>query len=216
MRILLVGTGANWGLVFTKYIADQGHTVDLVTSKELSYDNVNVIKINWDASEVEIDQINANLKNNQYDIIFFNQNSYGVPSELDFTKERDASKQNWNNAYWINCQLPYYMLKGLSNSIHENTKIGWMLTGLIDGKQVAMRKYAGYASVKSTNLHLMRGFSLHHPGIFFCINPIWFPKEELSKDAEQIFSVITKLQSTDNGKVFNKDGNEWDHYRSEV
>ena len=34
MRILLVGTGANWGLVFTKYIADQGHTIDLVTSKE--------------------------------------------------------------------------------------------------------------------------------------------------------------------------------------
>ena len=65
MRILLVGTGANWGLVFTKYIADQGHTIDLVTSKELIYNNVNVIKINWDASEVEIDQITENLKNNQ-------------------------------------------------------------------------------------------------------------------------------------------------------
>ena len=62
----------------------------------------------------------------------------------------------------------------------------------------------------------MRGFSLHHPGIFFCINPVWFPKDDFSKDAEQIFSVITKLQSTDNGKVFNKDGNEWDHYRSEI
>jgi hypothetical protein len=74
----------------------------------------------------------------------------------------------------------------------------------------------GYASVKSTNLHLMRGFSLHYPGIFFCINPIWFPKEEFSKDAEQIFSLIIKLQSADNGKVFNKDGNEWDHYRSEI
>ena len=34
-------------IVFTKYIADQGHTVDLVTSKELIYDNVNVIKISF-------------------------------------------------------------------------------------------------------------------------------------------------------------------------
>jgi len=215
MRVLLVGSGANWGSVFTKYIADQGHIVDLVTSKEFSYNNVNAIKINWENSEVEINTINETLNNNQYDIIFFNQNSYGVPNEHDFSKERTASKQSWDLAYWINCQLPYYMLKHLSNSIHENTKIGWMLTGLIDGKEVAMRKYAGYASVKSTNLHLMRGFSLHHTGIFFCINPIWFPKDDFSKDAEQIFSVITKLQSTDNGKVFNKDGNEWEHYQSE-
>ena len=84
-----------------------------------------------------------------------------------------------------------------------------MLTGLIVGNDTSRYQYAGYASIKSTNLHIMRGFSQFHKGIFFAINPSWFPVEDYKKDAEQISSIIERLESKDNGKSFMKTGVEW-------
>jgi hypothetical protein len=55
----------------------------------------------------------------------------------------------------------------------------------------------------------MRGFSQFHPGIFFAINPIWFPIEDYTKDAIQISKVIDNLKIADTGKSFMKTGNSW-------
>jgi hypothetical protein len=55
----------------------------------------------------------------------------------------------------------------------------------------------------------MRGFSQFHPGIFFAINPIWFPLEDYKKDAIQITYVIENLSKNDNGQSFMKDGSVW-------
>jgi hypothetical protein len=84
-----------------------------------------------------------------------------------------------------------------------------MLTGLIVGNDTSRYQYAGYASIKSTNLHIMRGFSEFHKGIFFAINPIWFPVEDYKTDAKQISSIIERLETKDTGKSFMKDGSLW-------
>jgi hypothetical protein len=55
----------------------------------------------------------------------------------------------------------------------------------------------------------MRGFSEFHKGIFFAINPIWFPVEDYKKDAQSIEAVVDKLTKEDSGKSFNKDGSFW-------
>ena len=206
-RALLFGCGSKWGLEFTKYLADNGYQVDLVSSSIVNYPNVKTLNINWVTSNETC--IKELLVKEEYDLIFFNQNSGGGPGGDDFSPLRDYSVDHWNIHNWINCQLPYTVIKHLSSTITEKTKIGWMLTGLIVGNDTSRYQYAGYASIKSTNLHIMRGFSQFHKGIFFAINPSWFPVEDYKKDAEQISSIIERLESKDNGKSFMKTGVEW-------
>jgi hypothetical protein len=55
----------------------------------------------------------------------------------------------------------------------------------------------------------MRGFSEFHKGIFFAINPMWFPLEDYKADAKQISSIIERLEIEDTGKSFMKDGSLW-------
>ncbi len=204
---LLFGCGSKWGSAFAKHLSDQGYSIDLISSNKLNYPNINCIEINWLLSNEQ--SIKNLVPKKQYDLIFFNQNSGGGPGEDDFTAKRNFPLDHWNLHLWINCQLPYTVIKHLSDCIKANTKIGWMLTGLIAGNDPNLYKYAGYASLKSTNLHIMRGFSKYHSGIFFGINPIWFPVEEYDKDAAQILSVIEKLKDSDSGKSFNKNGSVW-------
>ena len=206
-KALLFGCGSKWGLSFTQHIANNNYEIDLVSSSDVDLPNVNNLKIDWLMSNEKT--IKDLIPNESYDLIFFNQNSGGGPGGDDFGPDRNFSIDHWNLHMWINCQLPYVVIKHLNNGIRENTKIGWMLTGLIIGNDEKLYQYAGYASLKSTNLHIMRGFSQYHKGIFFAINPLWFPVEDHRTDAEKIFNLIEKLNSKDNGKSFNKDGSFW-------
>ena len=206
-KALLFGCGSKWGLWFTKHLADNGYHVNLVSSSDVDYPNVTNHKINWiQSNEKSIKELVVKEK---YDLIFFNQNSGGGPGGMDFSPTKDFPIDHWNLHSWINCQLPYTVIKHLGDYIGGHTKIGWMLTGLISGNDSSLYQYAGYASLKSTNLHIMRGFSQYHPGIFFAINPIWFPELDYKKDAVQIAKVIEHLSETDSGKSFMKDGSSW-------
>lgn len=205
---LLVGCGSKWGAVFTKTLSDCGYQIDLITGSDFSYPNVNTIKIDWfSINTAGIKELLSNSK--KYDLIFFNQNSGGAPNDHYLKPYNDLDLDQWNFHNWINCQLPYVIIKHLTPSITPSTKIGWMMTGLIAGHDVDKFQYAGYACVKSSNLHIMRGFSQCHPGTFFAINPLWFPVDEYQKDAGQIRLLIESLNETDSGKSFNKNGSEW-------
>lgn len=207
MKALLFGCGSKWGLELTKELSLRNYEIDLFSSSEVNLPNVTTYKINWlDSNQNTIDQL---LPIKKYDLIFFNQNSGGGPNEEDLSPQRDFPIEYWNMHLWINCQLPYMVVKKLSGVIEDTTKIGWMLTGLIKGDDPNLYKYAGYASIKSTNLHIMKGFSYHHPGIFFAINPFWFPISDYEKDAKKIANIIENIKQTDSGKSFDKDGKEW-------
>jgi hypothetical protein len=209
-QALILGGGSKWGSVFTKNLADNGYTVDLITSSTFTHDNVHTHSVDWISSnENTIRYITDQLKNKTYDLIFFNQNSGGGPNEQCFAPNQSYPIDHWHIQNWVNSMLPYVVVQELSNSITADTKVGWMLTGLIDGKDKAMWKYAGYASVKSTNLHIMRGFANQHKGIFFALNPFWFPEKEQEQDAETIRLLIEKLQAHDNGCTIDKNGNYW-------
>ena len=207
---LILGGGSKWGASFTKNLADNGYAVDLITSSNFEYNNVISHKIDWIYSNRNsLESLLEPLKEKKYDLIFFNQNSGGGPNEQSFAPGDIFPIDHWNIQNWVNSQLPYVVVKTLSNSIDNDTKIGWMLTGLIDGKDKEMWKYAGYASVKSTNLHIMRGFANQHHGIFFAINPFWFPKNQYSEDADTIRCIIEDLKTSDNGCTVDKNANYW-------
>lgn len=204
---LLFGCGSKWGSSFAQHLIKNGYQIDLVSSTGIDLPQVNNLKIDWISSNEHI--IKTLIPKKSYDIIFFNQNSGGGPGADDFSPKRNFPIDHWNMHLWINCQLPYVVIKHLSDHIDEQTKIGWMLTGLIVGNDKELYQYAGYASLKSTNLHIMRGFSQYHKGIFFAMNPLWFPVEEYAKDSAQILKVIEKIDKKDSGKSFNKDGSVW-------
>lgn len=204
---LLFGCGSKWGAAFTKHLSDNGYQVDLITGSDFAYSNVNTIKVNW--FELSVDTIKQVVPVKSYDLVFFNQNSGGSPNDHYLKPGNDLDLSQWNYHNWINTQMPYYVVKHLSPYNTSTTKIGWMLTGLIAGYETNLFQYAGYATVKSSNLHIMRGLSQYNTGIFFAINPIWFPLADYDKDAKQIRTVIESLKTTDSGKSFNKNGSEW-------
>jgi hypothetical protein len=206
MNVLIFGGGSKWGSVFTTYIKSLGHDVDVISS------STGNIKFDWRHSNLQtLTDTLTPLQHKSYDLVFFNQNAGGGLNDVWYNNTHTFPVEAWQQDYWINCQLPYYAIKLLTLS--DNAKIGWMLTGLIDGKQKDVWKYAGYAAVKSTNIHIMRGFVEHYPHTFFCINPSWFPPGEEIKDATQIFNIIDRLTTADSGKVYNKNGLEWDRYK---
>lgn len=214
MNVLLFGAGSKWGAHFTRYLADHDCKIDLVTSSNFQYNNVSTYHINWHTVNLnDLKNLLSSLPEKKYDLIFFNQNGGGGPNDKFYSKEFTIDQDRWNKSYWVDVQLPYYVIKNLTNSISEKTKIGWMLTGLINGIESKHWKYAGYAGAKTTNLHIMRGFSQFHPGIFFCLNPIWFPPDTIDADCLSIYSVINSLVPGDTGKVFTKDGIEWKYFK---
>ena len=207
---LILGGGSKWGAFLTATLTQNNYHVDLISSSNYANKNVTTYSIDWhNCKEQDIDSIVSSIQTDFYDIIFFNQNSGGGPNDEFYAPGNDFPLEYWNKAFWLDCQITYYIVKKLSSKITDNTKIGWMLTGLINGADPDYWKFAGYASVKSTNLHMMRGFAKYHPGIFFCIQPIWFPQGEEEKDAKDILQTIEHLNPNDSGYVFNKDGSRW-------
>lgn len=214
-NILLVGAGSKWGKIFTEYLVTQGCKVDLITSTGIDSENINNHKINWNTfSMSDLDSIVNKLSIDTYDLIFFNQNSGGGPNDEYFSPNLDVSLEGWSRNLWIDCQMPYYLIKKLKTKITETTRIGWMLTGLINSEQSEQWKYGGYASAKTTNLHLMRSFSQYNTGIYFGLQPIWFPPGEESKDCKDIYKMLIRLSSKDNGRIIMKDGTDWNYFKN--
>lgn len=205
-KVLLFGGGTKWGNSFTRCLLSKNIEIDLITSSPVDLPNVNNLQVDWFA--LDRDKIKSLIDpTKKYDLIFFNHNSGGAPSDHFLKPNNEIELDQWNYSYWINCQLPYVVVHHCN--VQEDTKIGWMLTGLITGSERNLYQYAGYAGVKSTNLHIMRGFSVSHPGIFFALNPLWFPVQDYDKDSIQIYDIISKLTPLDTGKAINKDGSEW-------
>lgn len=202
---LLLGCGSKWGATFTQTLADNNYEIDLITGSNFSYPNVTTYNIDWFRSDRQfVENLLQPLSNKKYDLIFFNQNTGGGPNEDAYAPGDIFPMEQWNLQNWINCQLPYVVVKILSNSISNDTKVGWMITGLIDGKDKSLWKYAGYASVKSTNVHIMRGFANTHPGIFFALDPCWFPENQYKQDSETICKMIESLTKEDSGAILKK------------
>lgn len=204
---LLFGCGSNWGAEFTKYLADCDYQVTLITSSQFEYKNVKSHTIDWPSLTLN-DIINFTI-NEKYNLIFFNHNMGGCPNEIHYAPNHEVPIDHWNNSIWIYNQLPYYTIHSLQNNIDKDTKIGWMLSGIIKTRDPEYFRYGGYASHKAMNFFIMQGFSRYFPGIFFAIEPGTLNEKNYKEDSETIYRIIDNLEESDNGKAFSKNGNVW-------
>lgn len=205
---LIFGGGSKWGAEFVRLLSKKNYAVDLITGSDFTGNHVNTFKISWfDLNHNKIKEIIDS--NKSYDLIFFNQNSGGAPNDHFLNPGNEIDINSWNYNFWLDCQLPYFVIHHLSKSINSETKIGWMLTGLITNQEKKLFQYSGYSGNKSFNLHILRGFSQFHQGIFFGINPWSLSAENYEKDSKNILSIIESIENKDNGKTFNKDGSYW-------
>jgi len=209
MNILIVGGGSKFGLSFTKFLKSKDHSVDIITSKMLPILGVDSYRVNWNTVKQKdiIDIANKiNNKNKIYDIIFFNQNSYMGIDQIVFKENKQLPDiDKWNQSYFTHCQLPLLLIKLLESSISKETKIGWMLTGMIHTDQPEQYKHALYGAAKYTNQSIMKMFSVFdHKGIFFGLDPIWLDMSQEEKECSDIFSTICQISSS--GTVITKHG----------
>lgn len=206
MKALIFGGGSKWGYHFSKALKVFGYDVTVVTSSGTGLDCKKIL-VNW--KNLKTAEYILEHAQETYDLIFFNQNCPGAPNTEVFSKEGEFFLDNWKQSHWINCELPLQFIKNAEHRIHSDTKIGWMLTGLIINPDEENIKYAGYGAEKFTNYAIMRAFAQVHPGVFFAIQPGKLEESTNQKDALAVASMVSKFKAEDSGKCFLKNGNVW-------
>lgn len=209
MNVLLVGGGSKFGLSFTKFLKSKEYTVDIITSKMLPIIGVTSYRVNWNTvQQKDIEKIANKINSNSkvYDIILFNQNSYTGVDQTVFKNNNQLPNINkWNQAYFTHCQLPLLLIKMIQPSIGNETKIGWMLTGMIHQDQPEQYKHALYGAAKYTNQSIMKMFTeFEHKGIFFGMDPIWLDSTKEDQECSDMLSAIGRV--TQSGSVITKHG----------
>ena len=210
-RALIFGGGSGFGAILSTGLSDCEYIVDAITSSNFQYHNVNTIKVDWQQFNLFglVELINQ-LKNNNYDLIIFNQNSGKGPCHpTDFqvaTLGKFYPIREWTQGIWSDSQLSYYAVRCLSNLIQHNTKIVWLLSGVANPfiPKDNLDKWMSYRLVKMTNYYIMKTFSENHPGIFFGIDPHHIDAvEDKILHGDAVIERIFVADSSYNGQVYN-------------
>lgn len=207
-QALITGGGSKFGQNITQELINAGYFVHLVTSNGAAWVNspsVKVISVDWKTLGIsDIKLIMTDLP--KLDLIFFNHNASAL--NLDkFAPKKMQNLSNWQHSYFVACQFPFYLVHGLENRIDTNTKIGWMLSRLIQNPIDNHIGFADYIGNKFTNFCIMRSFSINFPASFFAIHP------EGGVDVNSVdkaADMVQLIDSTDpvelNGNVFSTQG----------
>lgn len=202
---LITGGGSKFGSKLTEQLVSAGYQVYLLTGSEYqSSSTVTVIPVDWKTLGL------ANLREiinvvPALDLVFFNHNSSALSKEKFAVKQLQSLK-DWQQAYFVACQFPYYLIHALQNKITETTKVGWMLSELIKRPEDSQVGFADYIGNKFTNSCIMRAFALEHPATFFGVNP-----ELVDIDSQTRAQDIVKLFDKNdlNSKIFYANGQEF-------
>jgi hypothetical protein len=203
MNELYIGTGKGIGAELLAHRRSLGHTVYTISS----VDGENNFKVDW--STVNPTDLHRAVKSlPALDIVFFNQNASALSQKtfnLKNYKPLELWQQSkyWQQTYFVSCQLPFMLIHELGDRVNEKTRVGWMLSHLIND-HTADYQYADYIGNKYQNYMLMKNFASNHPGNFFGIEPGSLPKSDFKQQVDQISQIFA--QDDLNGKVFCLDG----------
>ena len=192
MNELYIGVGKGVGAELVSYRRSLGNTVYTIGSGDAE----NNFKIDWHTvNSADIHKAIKNLPD--MDMVFFNQNSSALstgtfaPGKYS-TIELWKQVNYWQQAYFVSCQLPFLVIHELGNRIQPHTKVGWMLSHLIQSHRENYQ-YADYIGNKYQNYMLMKNFADCHTGKFFGIDP------GIITDSDPI-TVVTQID-----QIFNKE-----------
>jgi hypothetical protein len=211
-RALVFGGGSKFGANISLELSNRGYIVDAITSSDLQHHNVNIIKVIWkDFDYTNLTDLLDKLKVNNYDLIIFNQNSKLGPADASLFQPGELRcpypVTDWSRGIWTDGQLPYYVVSYLNELICSDTKVVWMLTGLINPfASLSLERHVAYRCIKMTSYYIMQAFSKNRPGIFFGIDPGHI--DGVNDKISHCASVIERIFIADhsyNGEVYNID-----------
>jgi hypothetical protein len=207
-QCIITGGGSKFGAMLTENLLAKNYYVHLITSNSSAWsekDNVNVIDVDWK---------NLDLKNikdiipvvNNVDVILFNHNASSLSLEKFYSNALQSSK-HWQQSYFTACQFPYYFIHILSKKINESTKIGWMLSNLIQDPYIDQVGFSDYIGNKFTNACIMKSFSVNYPACFFGLYPEGgLTTDSATKAKNMIDFIDTADVKTLNGNIFDSHG----------
>ena len=213
---LILGGGSKLGLELSTLLS-KTYDLTLITSNPTKLGNVREVVVNWQSFGLKAlnTAIYHFIRDNQkLDLIIFNQNSKQGPNTVDFFDPDylNCLYKNWISGYRSDCMISYYVVQNLAKHIHENTKICWMFSGLIN-EYIEVEKYnhAAYRSIKLTNYFIMNSFNAKLNSIFCGIDPGHITEENRLTKAEQIVEYLNGADHASKGKVFAIESNSfWD------
>jgi len=206
-QCLITGGGSKFGRQLTQQLLDQGFHVHLITSSASAWtnvDNITVIPVDWKSLSL------ADIKTlipqcDHLDLIFFNHNASAL-SQSKFQRGQLQNIKDWQQSYFVACQLPFYLIQLISSRIGTDTKIAWMLSKLIADPIDSQVGFADYIGNKFTNACIMKSFAQSYPACFLGIHPDSISDHDTLK-AQGIIELITQSSVADlNGKIFSAQG----------
>jgi len=195
MKALLLGCGSKSGLYLAHALKEYYNELHIVTSSDPDI-QAKIIKVNW--QDICIEELLQEL-DSEYDLVYYNQNCWGGPNQGAFDAFI-ALEQEWTTGLSINCYLPYR----ISREIKSNKTI-WVtspFTRIKNRESFGGSEMAGYASYKSTIMHLMFSFAKHSEGIHVGYEPHRVTLHE--NYAKHVAKVLFELDEEFNGKVINE------------
>lgn len=206
---ILTGGGSKFGAILTEKFLDQGYIVHLITSSPSKWKNVpyvNTINVDW--HRLDISKLKSLIPNiDHVDVIFFNHNASALSAER-FNTTSLQNPRDWGHSYFVATQFPYYYIKILSKKINTETKIGWMLSELINQPNVNQVGFADYIGNKFTNACIMKSFSMTNSGCFFGLHPDGGTGTDPNTKAIHLVNIIDTYSHTSlNGNIFDSHGN---------
>jgi NAD(P)-dependent dehydrogenase (short-subunit alcohol dehydrogenase family) len=206
-QCLITGGGSKFGQHLTQVLLNQGFHVHLVTSSVSDWnnvDNVTVIPVDW--KNINLSDIKTLIPHcDHLDLIFFNHNASSL-SQQKFQRGQLQSIKDWQQSYFVACQLPFYLIQLISSRIGPDTKVAWMLSKLITNPIDSQAGFADYIGNKFTNACIMKSFAQSYPACFLGIHPDSISEHDTSK-ARDVIDLITHSSVADlNGRIFSSQG----------
>jgi hypothetical protein len=202
-KVLIVGGGSKFGESLADLYSSD-YEVHVITGSDSDMDRV--IKVDW--NHCKIDDVIPYI-DDDYDVVVFNQNGGGAPNGVEGEHayfDYVQPQEWWNQAFFNNVQLSYYIVKKLRLSL--GMKICWMLSPMFhhDYREFG-QPYGGYGGDKAYNMHIMKTFSFYNDASFYGLVPRHFDGSD--QFALQIYKVIQNLDLHLSGQLIDEKGDIW-------
>jgi hypothetical protein len=161
---LTIGCGQGASSVIIDTLLEKNYSVTNIGSR--GHPGCNNIQIQW--NDLSITNLHKVYKcHDTLDFVFFNQNGSSLeigafdPAKHD-TLETWKLIKDWQQTYWISCQMPFLLLHHLKENLQPTSKVGWMLSSTMQWDQANVEQYPDYSSQKYFNFLAMKCFGRYY------------------------------------------------------
>jgi hypothetical protein len=194
-KALVIGGGSENGRAILDTLADNNFETINFGSSVYQQASVKTVPLDWRQVDIEFVHRNFSQFDGVFDFVFFNQNGSSLNAR-DFSIQHDDILEtwrrikDWNHSHWISCQMPFLVLHTIRKNLSTESKVGWMLSDLIDYRNPLSAEFADYSSNKYFNYLSMKSFAQANQFKTFGIYPTFSDSNSKDKLKHIINTVI--------------------------